>query len=143
MMKSWSLLVAVMAFFAPLTAAWGAGAHIPEEVAVRALIGEAIGKSDAELYAHACALRNRGTVSGVFGYVDVKRRRPEDLNETNWQRASRAWCTAEYSGDVTWGATHWLSDYDIKHCRKVWKHWIGGYEKTVKIGETTFFRRKA
>jgi hypothetical protein len=101
-------------------------------------LGEAAGQAYPELYAHACALRNRGTVQGVYGLQHWK----QHDSEKAWQRASRAWAESEYLRDTTFGATHWLSDYDMKHCRQGWKHWIKDYEKTTKVGETTFYRRK-
>lgn len=103
---------------------------------IKALMGEAIGQSEAELFAHAHALRNRGTLVGVYGLNNwQKHNTPE-----NWQRASRAWYTSEIERDTTNGCTHWLSDYDLIHSRPKLIAWRFKAVYSVKIGQTTFYR---
>lgn len=128
----------------------------PEDRAIRAILGEARGEGYEAMYAHACAIRNRGTLSGVYGLrvvrwvdgvlvVDRGPDRPvEEIPARLLQQATRAWYdsgNAPDELDPTHGATHWLSDYDMKHCT-AWRHWIGAFRKTARIGSTTFYKKK-
>ena len=115
-----------------------AHASINEVSAIRAILGESRGDGYDGLYATACALRNRGTLRGVYGLrADIS-----NVSGELYQTASRAWAVSEDGFDVTLGADHWLSDYDITHQRHVWKKWIHQFEKTVKIGHTTYYKKK-
>lgn len=108
-----------------------------EENIIRAILGESRSEGDDAMYAHACAIRNRKTLKGVYGATA----RMEEIPPALWQRASRAWHTSEYEGDVTLGSTHWLSTYDKKHCRS-WRHWISDYQAMAVVGKTTFYKLK-
>src|SRR3990167_3153103 len=80
---------------------------ISEEMAIKALIGEAIGQSDEELQAHAYALKNRGTLRGVNG---LKATHTPTPTGSQWQRASKAWWTALLDvKDPLDGRTEWRS----------------------------------
>ena len=115
--------------------------EIPEDLAVRALIGEAGGQSDAELYAHACALLNRGTLQGVYG---IYSKNAQNSTQGQINRATRAWQLAQVSNnDVTNGRTEWRSDYDLKLMAKKGRTPAGqGLYDGLKIGQTTFYRLK-
>jgi hypothetical protein len=108
-----------------------------EENIVRSILGEARGEGDVAMYAHACAIRNRKNLKGVFGATAQM----EPISADLWHRAARAWWTSEREGDSVKGATHWLSDYDIAHCTS-WRHWIADYQAVARVGTTTFYRRK-
>lgn len=109
---------------------------------IRALMGEASGQSFAEVQAHAFALRNRGTLRGVYGFtakhVD---REPAHV----WAKIRKAWLTT-YTGavDPVGGRTEWLSDHDHKLIQK-WppskrERFMAGLIDPVRVGETTFYR---
>lgn len=107
------------------------------ENCIRSILGEARGEGDVAMYAHACAIRNRQNLKGVYGATAQMEPIPPDL----WQRAAKAWYTSEYGSDTVHGATHWLSDYDIKHC-KSWKLWISAYKIVARVGTTNFYKKR-
>ena len=112
------------------------GAEIPEDKAVHAILGEApIGASIEVLDAFAHALRNRGTLQGVYGHLEAP-------SVAQWQRGSRAWVESETSPDSTFGATHWLSAWDLKNCRPSLIAWRHKMIKTVFVGDTQFYKEK-
>lgn len=150
-----------------LTLAWcdtAFAGELPADVAVKALIGECGGQSEAEKYAHACALFNRGTTKGVFGsraimerngewwriayvrtegnveiYRDIERITPFSQAQMLmlWQKA----ITGE--NDVVRGRTEWRSDYDLKlMASKGQTPQSQGLYDPLKIGQTTFYRLK-
>ncbi len=120
-----------------------ADSGMDEDKAVRAILGEA-GASYAEMRAIAWALANRGRSGlgfrGVYGlnrvkagfYADGRAISPELV-----QRASRAWFEAGSDNHL---ADHWLSSWDLAHCREsliAWRH------KMVNVGTwgaTTFYK---
>lgn len=115
-------------------------AAISEHLAVRALVGEAGSQELAELKAHAFALRNRGTLRGVYG-LHAKHVR----FEPGWvfRRAKHAWLYAHSgAGDPIRGRTEWRSEYDLKlMARRGETPRSCGLYDPLKIGETTFYRR--
>lgn len=108
-----------------------------EENIIKSILGEARGEGDAAMYAIASAIRNRGTLKGVYGF----NAKMEDISPELWQRADRAWWTSEWEGDTVHGGTHWLSDYDREHC-KSWRVWIADYKAVARVGTTTFYKRR-
>ncbi len=119
-----------------------AQAAIPEDLAVRALVGEAGGQSEAELYAHACALRNRDSLKGVYG-LQAKHLATEP--QSTFKRARNAWLKASNGPDIVNGRTEWRSDYDLKKIalwapNKKIRH-MAGLKDPLRIGSTTFYRR--
>lgn len=113
-------------------------AGISEQDGTLAILGEA-GPRYEERLAIAFALQNRGTVQGVYGLRVAKTR---DYSGQDYQNASRAWNEAKNGAvaDVTKGSTHWLSDYDLKHCRKALTAFRFKMVETAYIGTTHFYR---
>lgn len=116
-------------------------AAINERLAVKALVGEAAGQQDDELEAHAFALKNRGTLRGVYGLraPHVRREPP-----SSFARAGKFWKRA-LSGtkDPVAGRTEWRSDYDLRKMRRRGQTPRSqGLYDPKKIGDTTFFRLK-
>lgn len=107
---------------------------LPAEVAVRAILGEA-GPSYEERYAIACALRNRGTLHGVYGHLEAP-------TAKQWQAGSRAWFESEDGPDVTKGANHFLSRWDLKNCRPSLISWKDKMVKTYETENFCFYRSK-
>jgi len=62
--------------------------RLPDQAAIRAIVGEAANQSDRVMLAVAGALRNRGTLAGVYGL-----NAPITRSSTSavWARAARAW----------------------------------------------------
>ena len=133
-------------------------AQIDEQLAVRALIGEAIGQQDDELLAHAYALKNRGTLRGVYGLHATHTPNP---TPEQWQRVSKAWWTANLSDceeiykfnerlsikfqsqncGPMGECTEWRSDYDLKKMagRGQTPESQGLYDG-LRVGETFFYK---
>ena len=108
--------------------------EIAEEQAIRAILGEARGEGELGMYAVACAIRNRGSLRGVYG---AKAKIP-DLTPELWQKASKAWFTSLEGTDMTGGATHWEA---VQTFGK--PYWADSMVRTVKIGNHTFYREVA
>ena len=128
------LILAVLLLSTPVWAA------IDNEQAVVALMGEAGGQSDEELLAHAYALKNRGTLHGVYGLY--AKHTPHYKDEECWQRVSGAWWTALLGDDdPVSGRTEWRSEFDLKLMseRGETPDSMGLYDP-IKVGETYFYR---
>ena len=110
-----------------------ASAEIPEKLAIRALIGEASGEGYRGLLAIAGALRNRGTLRGVYGvnaaHVD---REPQWV----WDMARKAW-KESLSHDITGSATHWENVQAFGE-----PYWASSMIKTIKIGNHQFYKER-
>lgn len=110
--------------------------HIGINEATHAILGEARGEGYPGMYAHAWAIRNRGTLRGVYG-ARAKFRVSAETQMT----AEKAYTNSGIAGSVdpTHGATHWLSDYDLNKTTS-WKTWIHEYSETAYIGHTHFYK---
>lgn len=103
--------------------------------AVAAILGEASNQGNDGMLAVACALRNRGTLSGVYGIKN-----PVVTQATPQVRAQalNAWhqsATAAGPRDLTGGATHWGTREDVRKAA-----FYSRLTFTVKIGDHYFFR---
>lgn len=105
--------------------------EIPEDLAIRCIIGEAAGEGSEGMYYVAAALRNRGCIKGVYG---CKSRLA--YTEPQWvrDRAKAAYLRA-MQGDPTGGADHWEST-DFKE-----PAWAKDMIVTAKVGKHKFYRR--
>jgi len=94
----------VVVFLVVLTLSSLTSAHaIPENKAVRAIIGEAADQGYRGMLAVACAIRNRGHLKGVYG---LKAKHVDSEPEWIWNIAKIAWQESA-SCDIVNGATHW------------------------------------
>jgi hypothetical protein len=111
---------------------------IPERQAVLAILGESL-PDNASMVNMAHALRNRGSLKGVYG---LKSAQGKVFSPKTYQRALKAWKGANmpYSVDSTKGATHWLSDYDLKHCKPSRMAWRFKMKETLYQGKTHYFK---
>ena len=99
------VLSAVLVFIFACTAH---AEEIPKERAVNAIIGEAEGEGYEGMLAVACAIRNRGTLKGVYG--ETARRVREHLYGAKvFVNAVRAWEESSHEDNCAFigGATHW------------------------------------
>lgn len=112
-----------------------AGPEYTEANIVCALAGEAGGQGDAELLAHAFAIRNRGHLKGVYGL----RAHPDAFAI---KRARIAWNKAKTMPSSVGLCDHWLSDYDLKHSRPALIAWRHSAVYSVKVGSTRFYKLK-
>lgn len=101
--------------------------------AIRAIIGEASGEGSTGMLAVACAIRNRGTLKGVYG-LTARRvgRQPEYV-----RRAARTAWTTSAGRDITRGATHWenTAAFGVPA-------WSRTMMVTTNIGKHTFYTER-
>lgn len=123
-----------------------ASAKISEPLAISALIGEAGGQGDDELLAHAYALKNRGTLDGVYGLKSKWAKHP---SRKTTERAKYAWqwannCPANLCTDPVDGRGDWRSKYDLTLMALRGETLKGdGLYDPVLVGDTYFFRQRS
>jgi len=94
--------------------------------AIKAIIGEAEDQGYRGMLAVACAIRNRGTLKGVYGLRSARVRNYEFSRQTH-KMAFLAWAESE-KVDITNGATHWenIKAFGtpcwVKKCIEVFRH---------------------
>lgn len=118
---------------------------IPEERAVNAIIGEAEGEGSKGQFLIACAIKNRGTLSGVYGEkaprVVSKKYSKETLQSAKdaWFSANNEEMNAPLSCELIKGADHWGS----KQVDGAWikKMQSKGFIKTFEYKSHVFFRK--
>jgi hypothetical protein len=115
-----------------LLACVSARAELDQNLAIRAIIGEAADQGSRGMLAVACAIRNRGTLAGVCG---LQARHVDREPGWVWARARAAWIRSA-TVDITAGATHWenIAAFGLPY----WAHTM---TVTVVIGDHRFFRR--
>jgi spore germination cell wall hydrolase CwlJ-like protein len=97
---------------------------------IRAIVGEAAGQSYREKLAIAGALRNRGTLAGVYGFrAQHVAHEPRSV----WNDARRAW-EGSQRVDLSAGATFWEGDGFKK------PKWATSMRETAHVGHTVFYR---
>ena len=126
------LLTAIVAMLLLTSQAYAEPAFTDANI-VKALAGEAGGQGEAELEAHAHAIANRGHLGGVYGY-----KRP--TSQSTLERARNAWNRALKEPDPVHGADHWLSDYDLTHCKPSRTAFRFKMRETAYIGQTHFYK---
>lgn len=105
---------------------------IPDSKAILAIIGEAEGEGYQGMLAVACALRNRGTLKGVYG-LTAPRVRLHRYSQVTYELSTRAWQeSANY--DITHGATHWEGTAFRK------PYWSKGMVCTLTVGGQRFYK---
>lgn len=105
-------------------------AEIDRMMAIRAIVGEAEGESYVGKVAIAEAIRNRGTLKGVYG---VNSLRLAKSPKWVWKDAEKAWRESAHTNLVN-GADHWEStDFKVPS-------WAKKMTKTATIGKHVFYR---
>lgn len=115
--------------------AWAS--EIPSTLVERAILGEALPNYEA-MHDIASAIRNRGTLKGVYG---VRSRNYDKASPKLRALASKAWASSA-SLDTVGGADHWLSEYDLKHCKPRLTAFRFGMVETMYRHKTHFYRAK-
>ena len=118
---------------------------INDEQAIRAIIGEDSNSYDG-MVAVACGIRNRKSLSGVYGLKAVvwrngelvrlhsKTRKPiEVISPELWQQASKAWNESYFGPDVVNGASHW----EGKHLKQ--PYWAKSFKNSKVVGANRFY----
>lgn len=99
------ILIAFLVFFASCIHSTPAHAEIKDSDAIKAIIGEAENQGYEGMLAVACAIRNRGTLKGVYG-LNAPRVKNYKFSHKIHRQAFLAWSESE-KHDITHGATHW------------------------------------
>ena len=112
---------------------------IPETLAVKAIIGEAL-HDDESMLVMAHAIRNRvtsqkGSFKGIYGL----RANIPGVTDKLRARARKAWFLSASTPDPTGGACFWLSLYDLKHSRESLISWRHKMTITAFVGDTYFY----
>lgn len=120
-------------------------AQIKDEEAIRAVIGED-SSSYLGMYAVACAIRNRGSLNGVYGLKAVQKhgnrlvrvhsktgRVVEVINGQTYSLASRAWAMSEKGPDVVRGSKQW------EGAKLKAPYWESDFRHSVIVGENRFY----
>ena len=115
---------------------------IPEDQAIRAILGEAEGESYAGKVALAYALKNRGKLNGVYGHKAVilrsgafwRGQRPISRKAT--EEARNAWQKANSFPklDPTKGASFWENTQAFGT-----PYWARSMTKTLTLGNHSFY----
>jgi spore germination cell wall hydrolase CwlJ-like protein len=101
-----------------------------EPLEVRAIVGEASNQDYRGMLAVACAIRNRGTLKGVYG---VKANHVNREPKWVWDMARKAWKESALT-DITNGATHW------ENLAFGMPYWTKDMIVTCKIKDHTFYK---
>lgn len=106
---------------------------------IKALVGEVEGESFQCKLATAEALRNRGSLKGVYG---INSPRIKKAPRRVFDDCTRAWLSVTRSKtNYVRGATVWGSAQDLKSFKK--QSWFQSYEFVCKVGNHYFYRRLA
>lgn len=100
--------------------------------AISAIVGEYAQEDIFGMKLIAHAIRNRGTLKGVYG-VNAKHNKTE--SKRIWQLASLAWFESENEIDPTAGASEWRSEQDIQN-----HGWPEGFRQTMWYKGTYFLK---
>lgn len=106
---------------------------MPGKQAILAIIGEAENQGYQGMLAVACAIRNRGTLKGVYG-LNAPRVKQHKYSDATYKLAQKAWY-ASFRQDITNGATHWEN---IKAFGK--PSWSNKMIETYRIKDHVFYR---
>ena len=118
-----------------------ASAATPEDLAVRAILGEARGEGYEGMYAVAHAIRNRGHLKGVYGLKAVQPTLTglvagkDEISAELFHEASRAWAESENGIDPTHGADHWENTRAFGV-----PYWAAERQPTAVIGNHAFYK---
>ena len=91
------------------TAAYGRGVPLTAENVTNAIVGEAAGAPFIVKLGVAAAIRNRGTLKGVYGF-NARHNATEPARI--WSDAARAWSQSA-TNDITHGANHFGCKADV------------------------------
>lgn len=137
----WTVLAVMLLIGIFVTASVVHAEDIKDKDAIMSIIGEAEGEPEQGRLAIACAIRNRGTLDGVYGrkaprvvkhlYNDKSLKSATE----NWQKSANPTVCQE----IIAGADHWGSTkVDSAWIKKMQK---SGYKHTATIGNHAFYKK--
>lgn len=110
-------------------------AEIPEDLAVKAIVGEAEDQGYRGMLAVACGIRNRGTLKGVVGVRSKRALTPGLVQKKYWDMARKAWKESETNR--MHNADHWenIKQFGIPE-------WAGRMVLVITVGDHAFYRNR-
>lgn len=125
---------------------------ITDEKAISAIIGEAENQGYDGMLAVACAIRNRGTLKGVYG-LNAPRVRYKRYTKAIWLEAQKAWEKSEdlikWDDELNEKSGVWTHlNYDPTHGAQFWEdtrafgkpYWADKCKQTVIIKDHVFYK---
>ncbi len=106
---------------------------IPDDLAIKAIMGEACNQGYQGMLAVACAIRNRDTLQGVYG---VKAKHIYKEPKWVWDLARKAWNESSKK-DITNGATHWENTKAFGT-----PYWVKSMKLVYEYKDHKFYREK-
>jgi len=105
--------------------------RLSDQAAIRAIVGEAANQSDRAMLAVAGALRNRGTLDGVYGY-----NAPVTRSSTSavWARAARAWAQSAHQ-NIARGCRYFGCTTDARYFIRTLH-----FHPVLTVGAITFYK---
>ena len=132
--------ICVILWFVGLGMLYAAPAQsFTDKQAILAIIGESESEGYAGMYAVACAIRNRGTLKGVYG-LNSGRVVHQLYSKHTYQLASGAWMASGDGIDATNGATGWGNAWDVKQFKKT--TWFKKCHITANVKDHYFYACK-
>lgn len=107
---------------------------IPEEKAILAIIGEAENQGYEGMLAVSCAIRNRGSLKGVYG-LNAPRVRHGLYTKGTWLLARKAWRRSSWGESIVGQSNAWENTTAFGK-----PYWASSCEETVTIKDHVFFR---
>lgn len=104
--------------------------------AILSVIGEAENQGFEGMLAVSHAIRNRGTLKGVFGLA-APRVKQHKYTEITYKQARKAWMDSAHTPDITNGATNWENESNFGI-----PYWAHDMKMVAVIGDHVFMRRK-
>lgn len=106
---------------------------IPDDKAILAIIGEAESQGFDGMLAVASAIRNRGTLQGVYG-LNAPRVKKSLYTKGTYLQARKAWLQSASGRDVVMGANSWENVNAFGR-----PYWIDTCKPTVTVKDHQFF----
>ena len=106
-------------------------AEVPEEIAIRVLIGEAADQGFKGMVCVGEVLRRRKSIKGFYGY---KSKRTKNIPPALRERAIRAWRESSNTNH-TLGADHFISIHSKRRPR-----WLNHCVKTYEYKDHIFYK---
>lgn len=114
--------------------AWAS--EIKEADAIKAIIGEAENQGYKGMCLVALAIRNRGTLQGVYG-LHANRVVNHKYSDTTHKLAKKAWETSKGMPDILCSADHW------ENIRAFGRpYWVASMVETFRYRDHIFYRKK-
>lgn len=136
----WACFLAVALFIGGCIAAKPVHAEqVASNKAVLAIIGEAENQDYFGMLAVACAIRNRGTLKGVYG-LHAKRVLQHKYSQQTYHLAELAWKRSS-NIDITNGATGWGNSGDLIEFGKC--KWWTNCKETFRYKAHVFYKEVA